>query len=124
MEDVQKIKLAAEQLEVAKDVVAGDTVRVSVKVETEQRHVTLAAASESISIETVEIGREVAEAPPVRTEGNVTIIPILEEVTVVTKRLILKEEIRMTRTRTETTSVETVPLRTEHAVVERFSSHK
>jgi stress response protein YsnF len=97
---------------------------VSVKVETEQRHVTLAAASESISIETVEIGREVAEAPPVRTEGNVTIIPILEEVTVVTKRLILKEEIRMTRTRTETTSVETVPLRTEHAVVERFSSHK
>jgi uncharacterized protein (TIGR02271 family) len=124
MEDVQKIKLAAEQLEVAKDVVAGDTVRVSVQVETEQRHVTLAAASESISIETVEIGREVAEAPPVRTEGNVTIIPILEEVTVVTKRLILKEEIRMTRTRTETTSVETVPLRTEHAVVERFSSHK
>lgn len=122
MADVQKLQLAAEHLDVAKAVTPGDTVRVSVRVATDDREVELAGATETIAIETVDIGREVAEAPSIRTEGNVTIIPVLEEVTVVTRRLILKQEIRLIKTRIETTSVETVPLRTEHAVVERFPS--
>ena len=123
MENVlQKLPLAKEELTISKCETAGETIRVSVSTSRVDRQVELTRTAEHISIETVDIGREVAEAPSVRTVGNVTIIPIVEEELVVTKRLILKQEIHLTRTQTETVRVETVPLRTEHAVVERFPS--
>ena len=45
----------------------------------------------------VPIEREVTEAPPIRTEGEVTIVPIVEERLVVEKRLFLVEELHLTR---------------------------
>jgi hypothetical protein len=41
------------------------------------------------------IDRGVDVAPEVRVEGNVTIIPVLEEVLVVEKRLVLKEKLHI-----------------------------
>ncbi|HEU0043088.1 YsnF/AvaK domain-containing protein [Sphingomonas sp.] len=45
----------------------------------------------------VPIDREVTEAPPIRTEGEVTIVPIVEERLVIEKRLFLVEELHLTR---------------------------
>ena len=54
-----------------------------------------------------------------RTEDGVTIVPILEEVLFVEKRLVLKEELHIRRrVSTETVQVPVV-LRKERAVVER-----
>jgi stress response protein YsnF len=58
-------------------------------------------------------------APPVRTEGDVTIVPVLEEVLVVEKRLVLKEELRIRRSRRQETEEIPVRLRKQRAVVER-----
>jgi stress response protein YsnF len=55
----------------------------------------------------------------VRQEGDVTIVPVLEEVLVVEKRLMLREEIRVTRRRETKRHVEHVALRTEEARVLR-----
>ena len=57
--------------------------------------------------------------PPVRREGDVVIVPVMEEVLVVEKRLMLKEElhIRIDVTRREETR--TVRLRREHAEIDR-----
>ena len=56
-------------------------------------------------------------------EGATLVIPVLEEVLVVQKRVRLKEEIRITaHARSEPVS-STVVLRTEQAAVERFDDH-
>jgi uncharacterized protein (TIGR02271 family) len=61
----------------------------------------------------------VDHAPEVRTENGVTIVPILEEVLVVEKRLVLKEELHI-RKQVATENVEVpVELRKQRAVVER-----
>jgi stress response protein YsnF len=43
------------------------------------------------------MGRIVETAPEIRTEGDVTILPVVEEVLVVEKRLVLKEELHIRR---------------------------
>ena len=45
------------------------------------------------------IDRQVDVAPKIRIEGDLTIVPVLEEILVVEKRLILKEEVHIRRTR-------------------------
>ena len=66
---------------------------------------------------------EAGEAPPQpRVEGNVMIIPIFEEVIVVEKRLVLKEELHITQHVTTETVEVPVDLRRQRAVVERLST--
>jgi stress response protein YsnF len=50
----------------------------------------------------------------------VTIVPILEEVLVVEKRLLIKEELRITRHRTTNVTDVAVPLRKQRAEIERL----
>ena len=65
---------------------------------------------------------EPGETPPEpRTEGDVMIIPIFEEVIVVEKRLVLKEELHITQHLTTETVEVPVDLRRQRAVVERLS---
>jgi uncharacterized protein (TIGR02271 family) len=76
---------------------------------------------DDLIIERVPVGR-VLDAPlDVRYEAETTIIPVMEEVLVVEKRLMLKEEVRITRRRTEHRSPRRVTLRDESAIVERFN---
>lgn len=61
-------------------------------------------------------------APTQRTEGETLIVPVLEEVLVVEKRLRLKEELRITRRTRRTHEARTVRLRREEVSVERFEN--
>ena len=76
-------------------------------------------ASERIEVERVPIGRIVETAPPVREEGDTTIISVVEEVVVVERRLMLKEEVRLRRVRTTERHVETVVVREQKVAVTR-----
>jgi len=82
-------------------------VRVSTTTETFEKVVRQELRGMRADIERVPIDRTLdpGETPPVpRTEGEVTIIPVLEEILVIEKRLLLKEELRITqRTSIETT---------------------
>jgi len=59
-------------------------------------------------------------APATRYEGETLVVPILEEVLVVERRVRIKEELRITRTRREAHHAETVMLKSEQVSVERF----
>ena len=59
-------------------------------------------------------------APATRYEGETLVVPILEEVLVVERRVRIKEELRITRTRREEHHAETVMLKSEQVSVERF----
>ncbi len=61
-----------------------------------------------------------AAPPEPRIEGEVTIVPILEEVLVVEKRLLIKEELRITRHETTNVTDIAVPLRKQRAEIERL----
>ena len=74
---------------------------------------------ERVEVERVPVGRQIDAVPANRQEGDTTIIPVIEEVVVVHRQLVLKEEIRMRRVRITEHHCETVSLREQEATVER-----
>ena len=74
---------------------------------------------QDLIVERVPVGRVVTEAPPTRQEGDTLIVPILEEIVVVEKRLILKEELHIRKQSSDRMEQHTVRLRTEHVEIEQ-----
>ncbi len=113
------IALAEEMLSVRKQRI--ETARVKVRVRTKSDTVNhqVSLFDQNVEVERVPIGREVTETPQIREEGDVTIIPILEEILVVEKRLFLKEEVHVRRVVTRTDQSQPVTLRSQWAEIER-----
>ena len=118
-EEYAAIPLVEERLSVSKREVESGRVRVRVSVEERQETVTAELARDDVQIERVPRGERLTEMPHVRLEGGTTIIPVVEEVLVVEKALVLVEEIHLRR-RTETETVQ-IPatVRSERASIER-----
>ena len=76
-------------------------------------------AVRTFDIERVIWNQPVETAPGVRIEGDTTIYPLVEEQLILTKHLVLKEEVRVTKRETERRDTQTVVLRREHLAVER-----
>jgi len=115
------IPVMEERLDVHKRRVETDSgVRVSKTVEAREETVDLPLAKENVEVERVAVNRPVDGPLAVRHEGDTMIIPIVEEVLFVEKRLMLKEEIRVTRSRRQVREPQRVTLRSEHASVERI----
>jgi uncharacterized protein (TIGR02271 family) len=76
---------------------------------------------DEVVVERVPINRVVEGPVSVRSEEDTLIVPLLEEVLVVEKRLLLKEELRITKRRVETRAPQRVTLRREEAVMERIN---
>ena len=74
------LSLLEEQLSVVRQRIEGDTIRVSTVTSTTEEHVAEEISHERIEVEHIAIGRHVDTAPPVREEGEVTIIPVVEEI--------------------------------------------
>ncbi len=101
-----------------RDVVTG-RLRVSTHTDTVTEMARSVLDGEDVDVTRVPVGTPVDAAPPVRTEGDVTIIPVLEEVLVVEKRLVLKEEVHVRRRATRDVIETPVTLRRQRVVVER-----
>ena len=95
------------------------TVQVRRQTLTTDRFVEEALTNTGVLVEHVPVGRFVDAIPPIREEGDTTILPVVEEVVVVERRLRLVEEVRIRRVRTTATHIETVKLREQHVVVTR-----
>jgi stress response protein YsnF len=78
--------------------------------------------SEEVTVERVPIDRWVDAPLPVREEGELTIVPVHEEVVVVETRLKLVEELHIRRQRVTSTARERVRLRREEASVGRYDA--
>lgn len=101
-----------------RDVVTG-RVRVHTRTSTQEELVSAALERTDVSVTRVPVDREIDEAPPVRTQGDVTIIPVVEEILVVEKRLVLREEIHIRQTATTETVDVPVSLRKQEAVIDQ-----
>jgi uncharacterized protein (TIGR02271 family) len=116
------VPLVEEELRVEKRSVATGKVRVRTAVETLEEVARATLEEQRVEVTRVPVGREVEVAPVVRTEGDVTIVPVLEEVLVVEKRLVLKEELHIRREVNHENVEVPVTLRKQRAVVERVTS--
>lgn len=95
------------------------TVRVATVTHEHQQLVDEALTHERVEVERVPFGRTLDAMPPIREEGDTTIFPVVEEVVVVERRLVLKEEIHIRRVRSTERHQEAVTLRTQDAVITR-----
>jgi stress response protein YsnF len=113
------IPLVEEVATVSKRTVTTGVTTVDKRVESHDYQVSETLEKRGASIERVAIGTEVdsANPPQVRTEEGVTIIPVLEEILVVEKRLILKEELRIRHHVEQVLSTQEITLRTETVTV-------
>jgi uncharacterized protein (TIGR02271 family) len=110
----QMIPVVQEFLNVGKQTVETGVVTVSKKIEQEVKEVSMPLIREEIIIDRVPIGTTVsAEAPVSRYEGDTLIIPVVKEELIVQKRLILVEEVRITKRAITTAFKEQVTLRKE-----------
>ncbi|MCJ2057101.1 YsnF/AvaK domain-containing protein [Methylobacterium sp. J-048] len=95
------LPLIEETARIEKRAVETGRVRVSTRTDTLDQVLRETLRSDMVGVTRVPVNRTLAEgeAPPVvRTEAGVTIIPVLEEIFVVEKRLVLKEEVHSRRT--------------------------
>lgn len=115
-----RVPLVSEQFKVDKRRPVKARVRVTMQVDQEELPISTELRHEAADIQRVPIGHVVETTPMVREEGDVTIIPVLEEILVVEKRLLLKEEIHVRRQATTSKAEQTVTLRKERADIERF----
>ena len=116
------VPVVAEELTVEKRQVTRGTVRIHTRVETREEVVDEPLRREEIAVERVPVNALVeGEAPMPHYENEVFVIPILEEVLVVQKRLLLKEEVRVTRRSTTMSKPQQVTLRREVVEIERIA---
>ena len=115
--------LYAEDLTVSKRQIAGDMVQVSTVTRENESLVDETLNHERVQIDRIPVGRQVDAVPPVRQEGDTTILPVVEETVVVERRLILKEEIHIRRLHVSERHQEAVILRKQEAVITRIEPH-
>ena len=115
------IPVVEERLEVSRERVETGRVRISKSVEAREVVVDDPLKRETVRVEHVPINQVVTgDVPQVREEGDVTVIPILEERIVTRTELVLVEEVRIHRDHSEYHNPQRVTLRKEVVAVERF----
>jgi uncharacterized protein (TIGR02271 family) len=123
-EQPPSVPVIEEEVTVAKRQVAKGTVRVEVRTETLQNEVPLTVSKDAVAVSRVPIDRPVDAPPSIRTEGDTTIVPILEEVIVVQKQLVLKEEIHVRRESRSKHVRVPVSRRRQRAIIQRMPRKK
>lgn len=113
----RSIPVIEESVDIHKERIETGKVSIRKIVREEELNVDIPINHEQVEIESIAINKYVDSPPKVRQEGDTTIIPILKEV--IEKRLVLVEEVRVTKRIIQTHSTENVTLRKEDVVVER-----
>ena len=113
------IPVIEETLSVGKRVVETGKIRILKNIQEHQETLNEPLAVRTFDIERVVINHPVDSPPAVREEGSTTVYSVVEEQLILTKQLILREEIRVTRRDTERHDNQVVTLRREHVVVDR-----
>ena len=118
-----KIALLEEVAHVDVQSVATGRVRISTHVSAVEEIARADLETDTVEVTRVPVNQPVTGAlPEVRTKGDLTIVPVFEEVPVVEKRLMLKEELHIRRIVTSEAVAMPVTLRQQTAAVERLDA--
>src|SRR4029434_8784275 len=118
------VPVLVEELVVQKRGVETGKVRITKVVHERETTVDEPLLRDNVAISRVPMQRVVDGPIPVREEHGTTIISVVEEVLVVEKRWMLREEIHVRKRRTETHQPQRITLRSEDVQVERRKRNK
>ena len=113
------IPLHAEEVSIGKRQIATGRVTVSTVTQAREELVEQLLQSERVEVEHVPVGKVIQQVPEIREEGDLIIIPVVEEAVFIERRLVLKEEVRIRRIRETQNYQERVVLRRQEAVITR-----
>jgi len=121
------IPVIEEQLQIGKRVVeTGRGIRVQQHIVEREEVVDEPLYEDVFEVTRVPVDRVVTDGavPSPRQDGETFVVPVLEEVLVVEKRLRVKEELRITRHKRETHAPQTVMLKSQQVSIERFDEKR
>lgn len=121
--ETRVLPIIEERATIRRELVETGRVRLTRHVHETEEEVTVPVQHDEVHVERVPLNITLpagAAAPATRYEGDTLIIPVLREVAVVETRLLLVEELRITKQQLTTQHTETVPLRREEIVAERL----
>jgi uncharacterized protein (TIGR02271 family) len=116
------IPVIREELQVSKEHIETGKIRLTKTVHQEQITVDETILSEQVDVQRVPVNRYVDTLPTVRQEDGKTIIPLVEEVLVVEKRLLLREEIHIHVHKENKPVSQEVTLKREDVTIERMDN--
>lgn len=115
-----KVPIIEEQVKISKKVIETGHVSLSKTVSESVESFDVSLAEEEIVVNRIPKNELLDIIPPVsRYEGDVMIIPVLKEVAVIEKRMMLVEEIHVSKVKTEKTETLEVVVRKEEVDVKR-----
>lgn len=118
----ESLKLLEENARVEKQQVETGRIRIRSRTEAIEDVVRDTLTHEAVEVTRVPVNRTIAEGEPLpqtKTEGNLTVVPVFEEILVVEKRLVLKEELHIQRRTTHEDVALPVTLRKQRAEIDR-----
>jgi stress response protein YsnF len=115
-----RVPLVEERLVVDKPTVDTGRVRVRTVVDHEQVLFQEQLTYQQAIVDRVEINQDIDVPPAIRQEGDLLIIPVVEEYLFVEKRLRLREELHVRMETGVDHVADTVPVRRMRAIVERL----
>jgi uncharacterized protein (TIGR02271 family) len=118
----QVIPVIEEELVATKRIVKTGSVRVQKHVDKRMETVTMPLIRQTVEVKRVPVNREIQSIPETRTVGATTIIPVVEEEIVVTRKMILKEEIHLTRRHGSEVTTKQVQVGKERAEILRLDA--
>ena len=113
------IPLVGETLDIGKRTVETGTVRLHIGVEVQTETVKIPLTRTRWDVQHIPINKVVAETPLTRVEGATTVYPVMAERLVVTRELVLVEELRVTQIEDTEVSTSEHIVRREIVVEER-----
>jgi stress response protein YsnF len=122
--DETVILLAEEGIAVSRHEVETGRVRVALTTDTETVVLRETLRGRRVEVERVPVGRMLPEGeavPQSREEGDTLVVPAVEEVAVVVKWLVFREEVRLRFVPTEARFEEAVAVRRQRATVEHVA---
>lgn len=117
------IPVIQEEITVDKRVIETGKVRISKRISEREELVDVPLLQEKVTVERVPINLFVETQPPVRQEGDTIIIPVVEEQVIVQKKLLLVEELRVSKQVVENHQPQPVILLKEEVEITRSAEN-
>jgi uncharacterized protein (TIGR02271 family) len=118
-EEEKVIPVLEEQVEVERRKVSTGKVLIHKKVDADEITIDEPVVHERYDVERVPVNRVINEPVEPHYEGDTYVLPVLEEVVVVEKKLLLREEVRITRKKGSERDPQKVSVRRERVEFER-----
>lgn len=115
------VPIIEEEAFLDKRVVETGKVRISKRITEREEIIDEPLFREEVTVERVAVNQYVDQPPQIRHEGDVMIIPVVQEQVVMQKRLVLVEELRVRKQIIETHQPQSVTLRREEIDVSRIA---